>query len=97
MQLYMVAVQVKWSDPEMWRAVIAHPGGMHNVMSFVGCVGNLMKGSGVEELLGAAYSGLAGILSGKSWSRAMPAFRMARGLFHQANAYRALVHQVGIF
>ena len=76
MQLYMVAVQVKWSDPERWRAVIAHPGGMHNVMSFIGCIGNLMKGSGVEELLGAAYSGLAGMLSGKSWPRAMRAFRM---------------------
>ena len=77
MQLYMVAVQVKWSDPERWRAVIAHPGGMHNVMSFIGCIGNLMKGSSVGELLGAAYSGLAGILSGTSWPRAMRAFRMA--------------------
>ena len=76
MQLYMVAVQVKWSDPERWRAVIAHPGGMHKVMSFIGCIDNLMKRAGVEELLGAAYSGLAGILSGKSWSRAMRAFRM---------------------
>ena len=76
MQLYMVAVQVKWSDPERWRAVIAHPGGMHNVISFIGCIGNLMKGSGVEELLGGAYSGLAGMLSGKSWPRAMRAFRM---------------------
>ena len=80
MQLYMVAVQVKWSDPERWRAVIAHPGGMHKVMSFIGCIGNLMKGSGVEELLGAAYSGLAGMLSGKSWPRAMRAFRMARAV-----------------
>ena len=49
MQLYMVAVQVKCSDPERWRAVIAHPGG----------IGNLMKGAGVEELLGAAYRPLS--------------------------------------
>ena len=49
---------------------------MHNVMYFIGCIGNLMKGSGVEEPVGAAYSGLAGILSGKSWPRAMRAFRM---------------------
>ena len=56
MQLYMVAVQVKWSDPERRREVIAHPGGMHNVMSFIGCIGNLMRGTGLEELLGAAYT-----------------------------------------
>ena len=42
MQLYMVAVQVKWSDPERWRAVSAHPGGMHNVMSFIGCIGRAL-------------------------------------------------------
>ena len=76
-QLYMVAVQVKWSDPERWREVIAHPGGMHNVMSFIGCIGNLMRGTCLEELHSAAYSGLAGILNGKSWPRAMRAFRMA--------------------
>ena len=51
--------------------------GMHNMMSFIGCIGNLMNGSGLVEPLGAAYSGLAGISSGKSCSRAMRAFRMA--------------------
>ena len=55
MQLYMVAVLVKWSDPERWREAISHPGCMHSVMSFIGCIDNLMKGSGLKELLGAAY------------------------------------------
>jgi hypothetical protein len=76
MQLYMVALQVKWSDMDRWKTVIVHPGGMHVVMSFLGCIGQLMKGSGLEELLKAAYSGLTGILSGKSWPRAMRALRM---------------------
>ena len=34
------------------------------------CIDNLMKGSGLKVLLGAAYSWLAGILSGKDLSRA---------------------------
>ena len=35
-----------------------------------------MHGSGVEHLISAAFGGLAGIMSGKSWVRAMRVFRM---------------------
>ena len=35
-----------------------------------------MRGSGLEELIGAAFSGLTGILNGKNWLRAMRALRM---------------------
>lgn len=72
----MVALQVQWSDLERWKAVIVHPGGMHILMSFLGCIGKLMKGSGLEDLLRVAYRGLASILSGKSWPRPMRALRM---------------------
>ena len=47
-------LEVKWSDPERWREVIAHSGGMHIVISFIGCIGNLLKGSVLKELLGTA-------------------------------------------
>ena len=76
MQLYMVAIQVKWSDPEKWATLVMHPGGMHCVMSFLGCIGKLMRGSGLEDLIGAAFSGLTGILNRKNWPRAMRALRM---------------------
>ena len=66
MQLYMVAIQVKWSDPEKWATLVIHPGEMHCFMSFLGCIGKLMRGSGLEELIGAAFSGLTGILNGKN-------------------------------
>ena len=35
-----------------------------------------MRESGLEELIGAAFSGLTGILNGKNWPRAMRALRM---------------------
>ena len=76
MQLYMVAIQVKWSDPEKWATLVMHPGRMHCVMSFLGCISKLMRGSGLEELIGAAFSGLTGILNGKNWPRAMRALCM---------------------
>lgn len=76
MQLYIVAQQIKWSDPDRFVNVILRPGAMHILMSFLGCIGQLMKGSGLDVLIGAAFCGLTGIMNGKSWVRAMRAFRM---------------------
>ena len=39
-----------------------------------GCIGNLMKASGLEVLVGAAFRGLTSIMNGKV--RSMRAFRM---------------------
>jgi hypothetical protein len=76
MQLYMVAQKIKWWAPEMFKDVILRPGAMHIIMSFLGCIGSLMKGSGLDTLVGAAFGGLTGIMNGKAWVRAMRAFRM---------------------
>lgn len=40
--------------------MIVHPGGMHIIQSFVGCIGKLMKSSGLEVYIAAAYGGLTG-------------------------------------
>ena len=87
-QPYMVAIQVKLSDPEKWATLVIHPGGMHCLMSFIGCIGKLMRGSGLEELIGAAFSGLTGILNGKNWPRAMRALRMVCTLLLSDFLYR---------
>ena len=44
MQLYMVGQQVKWCEPDIFKNVILRPGAMHIIMSFLGCIGTLMKG-----------------------------------------------------
>ena len=49
---------------------------MHTLMSFLGCLGTLMKASGVDVLLTAAFGGLAGIIAGKSWPNALRAYRL---------------------
>ncbi len=49
---------------------------MHIIMSACGAIGKLNKGSGVEGLISASFGGLTGIMNGKSWVRAMRAFRM---------------------
>ena len=49
---------------------------MHTVMSFLGCIGTLMKGSGLQELLASAYSGVESMLNGKAWTKALRGYRM---------------------
>ena len=38
MQLYILACTIKWSDVEKWKRVVPHPGMMHTLISFVGCI-----------------------------------------------------------
>lgn len=61
MQLYQVTKQVCWYHSEKFQNVIAHPGGMHIIQSFISCIGKLMKNSGLEVYAGAAYGGLTGM------------------------------------
>ena len=75
-QLYAVAQQIKWWEPARFDDVILRPGAMHIIMSYLGCIGNLMKGSGLDILVAASFGGLTGIMNGKAWVRAMRAFRM---------------------
>ena len=76
MQLFKVASQIRWCDPDKWQTIVLHPGGMHTLMSFLGAIGHLMKGSDLEEILGAAFSGINSMLNGKVWPKAMRGFRM---------------------
>ena len=56
--------------------MVLHPGMMHTLMSFLGCIGTLMNASGVDVLLTAAFGGVAGIFTGKSWTNALRAYRI---------------------
>ena len=47
MQLYIVTTLIKWaSHGNHFKSVILRSGGMHTLMSFNGCIGNVMKASG---------------------------------------------------
>ena len=55
------------------HSVVVRLGGFHAQMSFLGSIGHLMKGSGIEDLLKVIYASntVAHILSGKAVSRAV--------------------------
>ena len=87
MQLYMVGQQVKWWEPDRFKDVILWPGAMHIIMSFLGYIGTLIKGSGPDTLVGAAFGGLTRIMSGNV--KVMRAFSLVSAAqlenFMQAN------------
>ena len=60
MQLFAVTKQVCWYQPVQFHNVIVHPGGMHIIQSFIGCISKLMSNSGLEVYVASAYGGLTG-------------------------------------
>jgi hypothetical protein len=61
MQLFVVTKKVCWYQPRQFHNVITHPGGMHIIQSFIGCITKLMKDSALEVYVAAAYGGLTGM------------------------------------
>ena len=56
LQLYKVTLDVKWAYPDRFSNVIPRLGGMHSLMSFVGCIGTLMENSGLSDILSPQFS-----------------------------------------
>ncbi len=50
--------------------------GMHLLISYVGCVGSLMAGSGIVEVLGAVFAGVSKKLIGKKYPDNVRALQM---------------------
>lgn len=75
-QLYRVAVHVMWENQALFGDIYLRLGGMHLLMSYVGCIGSLMAGSGVVEVLSEAFGGVLKMLSGKKYPDNVRALRM---------------------
>ena len=67
LQLYRVGLIVQRAYPVLFgKDFILRLGEMHFLMNYVGAVGVLMAGSGMEELMKIAFGGLTKILTGKN-------------------------------
>lgn len=60
-------------DSELRKNVIIRLGGFHLAMSFLGCIGFVMKGSGLKELLSTIYApnSVDKMLTGHAYARAI--------------------------
>ena len=74
-QLYRVMVDIVWSNPTRWQLFVPRIGGMHWIMNFVGCVGKLMEGSGLNKFMSSAFAGVEKMLIGKKFPMNVRALR----------------------
>ena len=75
-QLYRVTLNVLWSHPSTFQKFIPRLGGMHMLMSFVGCVGKLMANSGLDVVMKSAFGGVPKMLLGKNFPQNTRALRI---------------------
>ena len=76
LQIYRIILQVKWSNQRHWENIVIRPGGMHMLMSFVGCIGTLIESTGLEDLLNLIFNGVTHMLNGKAWPKANRGLRI---------------------
>ena len=77
LQLYRVALNVQWVYPNLFGDdCINRLGGMHFLMSFVGAIGSVMSNSGLEDIMKAAFGGVAKMLTGKKYPQNTRALRL---------------------
>ena len=74
-QLYRVMVNIVWSNPTRWQLFAPRIGGMHWIMNFVGCIGKLMEGSGLNKFMSSAFAGVEKMLIGKKFPMNVRALR----------------------
>ena len=75
-QLYRVDVHVMWENRVLLGNIFLRLGGMHLLMSYVGCIGSLMAGSGIVEVLSEAFGGVLTTLTGKKYPDNVRTLRM---------------------
>ena len=64
-QLYKVAVNITWANPERFQNFVLRLGGMHFIMNFIGWVGTLMADTGLSDVVECAFGGVPHMLTGK--------------------------------
>ena len=73
--LWWKAIIIVTNEPESsdLESVVLRLGGLHIEMSFLGCIGHLMAGSGLKEVLELVYAtnAVGHMLSGKALARAV--------------------------
>ena len=67
-QQYRVAVNISRAQPDRSRNMVLRLGGLSFLVSFIGCVGSLLAGSGLVEIMSCAFLGVGHMLTGKNFT-----------------------------
>lgn len=86
-QLFAIAMQIKWSKPDVFATHIIRLGGFHTLASFLGAIGKLWGDGGLRDLLADssvyAANTVDNMLLGKQFHRAVRGITLSyETLFH---------------
>lgn len=92
--LWLKSRRILASEPDdsPLQSIFLRLGGFHTEMSFLGCFGHLMAGSGLEQVIELIYASntVPNILTYKALARAVRAHFLVYSALHVLIAYRAL-------
>ena len=74
-QLYRITLDIIWNEPEWWKNFYPHLGGMHMLINFIGSIGKLMAGNGLDKMMAKAFGGVDAMLQGKKYPMNLRALR----------------------
>ena len=75
-QLYKVAVDIIFNDPETFKPIVPILGGMHYLIAFVRAIGNLSGSLGLTALLSSTFSSVESMLEDKKYPQNVRALRI---------------------
>ena len=75
-QIYKVIVDILFATPDLMFKVIPILGFMHFLMDFVSCIGKLMAGSGLKNILCGTFGSVDKMLEGKKYPQNVRALRL---------------------
>ena len=76
--IYKVVISILWAYPDEFneKNFIPRIGGLHWIMSFIGCIGSLMKNTGLEDVLSQVFGSVPKMLLGKLYPNNFRALRL---------------------
>lgn len=76
------------------KSIVLKLGGFHALMSYLGCIGHLMDGTGLRELLELAYAShtVPNLLSGKAYSRAVRGHILIESALHVILHFKNVIY-----
>ena len=75
-QLYRIALNILWENPDKFSNFYLRLGGMHLLMSYCGSIGTLMADTGIVDILSVPFGGVLKMMTGKKYPQNVRAFRM---------------------
>ena len=71
-----MTLSIIWNKSKLFKYLYLRLDGVHLFMSYIGCIGTLVAGYGLQEILGKGFCSIPKILTGKKYPQCVQAQQM---------------------